>query len=463
MNSSIESSAAVIDHLRRHRRATSLSRFAPAAKALVRVGSRRWFLQIGMSGLGAAIAWPSTYAATGGGVRSPKSVIQIWLSGGPSQIDMWDPKPDMPTEIRGPFGAISTAVPGVAVCELMPRQAALMDKLAIIRSMDAGGSNHWPVTFQSTSRKASRDRGDYPSTGSLAARFRGPNRPNVPAFVGLPAGTSYPIWYDIYGAGYLGTDYEPVDGARVAGRFSMPHGITVPRLQDRERLRRELDRFKSRCDDSQEFDRHDRNTRAALDFVSGGTAERAFDVEQEPAVVRDLYGRDSLGASALLARRLVEAGVTYVVLSDRLGSWDHHGDDIPQKGIDKGLRHMLPRTDHVIATLLEDLDQRGLLESTLVLVMGEFGRAPVMTKTAGRDHWLQVMSLLAAGGGIRGGQVIGGTDRRGGEITERPLGPGDLAATIFKHLGIDPSEHWIDPAGRPRALVEEGTPIRELL
>lgn len=186
--------------------------------------------------------------------------------------------------------------------------------------------------------EGSRDRGDYPATGSLAARFRGANRPDVPAFVGLPAGTSYPIWYDVYGAGNLGNDFEPVDGSRVAGRFSMPEGIVVPRLRDRDRLRREFDRFRSRLDESPHFELHDRHTQAALDFVLGGAAERAFDVSLEPANVREPYGRDTLGVSALMTRRLIESGVTYVVLSDRLGSWDHPGDEVPQKGIDKGLR-----------------------------------------------------------------------------------------------------------------------------
>ena len=441
--------------------------FAPVSDFLVRVGSRRWFLQAGLTAA-AGLSLPELLRQRAGAAeqhnsRTPTSVIQIWLSGGPSQIDMWDPKPDMPPEIRGPFDAIPTAIPGIAICEQMPRQAALMDKLAIIRSMDASGSNHWPVTFQAGNRKASRDSGGYPSMGSVAAKFHGPNQPDVPAYVGLPGGTSYPLWYDVYGAGHLGSDYEPVDGARVTGRFSMPEGIAVPRLQDRDRLRQQLDHFKGRLDVSAEFARQDRYTQAAFDLVLGGAAERAFDVSREPDTMRDLYGRDSLGEKALLSRRLIEAGVTYVVLSDRLGSWDHHGDEIPQKGIDQGLRHMLPRTDQVIATLIEDLDQRGLLKTTLVLVVGEFGRAPVLTKTAGRDHWLQVMSLLVAGGGIRGGQTIGATDRRGGEITERPLGPGDLAATVFKHLGINPHDHWLNPAGRPTPLVEVGEPMAELL
>jgi hypothetical protein len=448
-----------------HRVEHSSSVLQPAGDPLIHVGRRRWCLQVGMAALGGLfvpeILCRRARTAQRGAPAEPRAVIQIWLSGAPSQIDMWDPKPLAPREIRGPFESIPTAIPGVRLSEHMPRQAALMEKLAIVRSMDASGSSHWPVTIQAGSRKATQNNGAYPAIGSLAARFRGPNRPDVPAFVGFAGGT-HPLWYDVYGSGQLGSDYEPVDGGRVAGRFSLPEGIAVPRLMDRHELRQDFDRLRSRLDLSPEFARQERSTQAAYELVLGGAAERAFDLSREPDASRERYGRDSLGEKALLARRLVEAGVTYVVLSDRIGSWDHHGDEVPQKGIERGLRPMLPRTDQVVATLVEDLEQRGLLDSTLVVVVGEFGRAPVMTKTGGRDHWFLVMSLLLAGGGLRMGQVIGETDSRGGEISQCPLGPGDLAATILKHLGIDPFDHWINPAGRPMPLVEAGQPIAQL-
>jgi hypothetical protein len=439
--------------------------FGPGTDSILRVGGRRWFLDVGLTGIaGLALSSVLRNRASGSAAaRRGTSVIQIWLSGGPSQIDMWDPKTDMPAEIRGPFQSIPTSVPGIEICEHMPRQAAMMDKLAIIRSMDASASNHTPITFQAGNPKAQRveigrQGGGYPSMGSVAARYHGPNRPGMPPFVALADS----MVSDIYGAGDLGQPFEPLDGVRVNGRFAMPDGIAVPRLQDRDRLRREFDRLRAQVAASAGFQQQDRFAHEAYDLVLSGTAQRAFDLNQEPDHVRDRYGRDSMGEKALLARRLVEAGVTFVTLSDAWGHWDHHGDEVRWGGIAKGLTPMLPVLDRGVTTLIDDLDQRGLLETTLVIVIGEFGRSPIMTKTAGRDHWPQVMSLLVAGGGIRGGQVIGATDRRGGAIQERPLGPGDLAATVFQHLGIDRNEHWINPAGRPVPLVESGAPIAEL-
>jgi arylsulfatase A-like enzyme len=294
--------------------------------------------------------------------------------------------------------------------------------------------------------------------GAVAARFRGPNQPGMPPWVAL----ANSLAADIYGAGDLGQAYEPLDGVRINGRFSLPKGIEVPRLQDRDQLRRELDRFRKSLDTSIGYQQQDQYTQAAFDLVLGGAAQRAFDLTQEPDSIRNRYGRDSLGEKALLARRLVEAGVTFVTLSDAWGHWDHHGDEVQWGGIVKGLTPMLPVLDRGITALVSDLETRGLLESTLVIVIGEFGRSPVMTKTAGRDHWPSVMSFLMAGGGVQGGQVIGATDRRGGAIQENPLGPGDLAATVFEHLDIDPSGHWTNPAGRPVPLVEQGRSILQL-
>ena len=370
----------------------------------------------------------------------------------------------MPPEIRGPFKPVSTSVPGIQICEHMPLQAAMMEKFAIVRSMDASASNHTPITFQAANPKAQRTEigrqgGGYPSMGSVAAKCRGPNQAGMPPFVAL----ANSLVADVYGAGDLGQQYAPVDGMKVDGKFSLPKGVEVPRLQDRDQLRRELDLFRRRTDASVEFQRQDRYTQEAFELVLGGAAQKAFDLSAEPDSVRDRYGRDSFGDKALLARRLVDAGVTFITMSDAWGHWDHHGDEVQWGGIAKGLTPMLPVLDRGLTALIEDLDQRGLLETTLVVVIGEFGRSPVMTKTAGRDHWPSVMSFLMAGGGIKGGRVIGATDRRGGSIQERPLQPGDLAATVFSHLGIDPHSHWINPSGRPVPLVEAGQPIAELV
>ena len=436
--------------------------FGPENTPLFQTGRRRWLLQAGIGGL-AGLTLPTLLQQTAqanptaNASRPVKSVIQIWLSGGPSQIDMWDMKPNMPPEIRGPFRPIPTCVPGVEICEHLPLQAKMLDRFTIVRSMDASSSNHTPITFQAANPKAQRTEvgrqgGGYPSMGAVAAKFRGANQPGMPPYVAL----ANSMVSDIYGAGDLGQPFQPLDGVRVNGRFSLPAGVEVPRLQDRDHLRRELDRFRRSLDLSTGFQQQDRYTQEAFDLVLGGAAQKAFDISNEPDAVRDRYGRDSMGEKTLLARRLVEAGVTFVTLSDAWGHWDHHGDEVQWGGIVKGLTPMLPVLDRGVSALISDLEDRGLLESTLVIIIGEFGRSPVMTKTAGRDHWPAVMSFLMAGGGMQGGRVIGATDRRGGNIQERPLGPGDLAATVFTHLGIPPGGHWINPAGRPVPLVEHG-------
>ncbi|GAB4156219.1 MAG: DUF1501 domain-containing protein [Planctomycetaceae bacterium] len=451
-------------HSQQHVHAASFSPFGPQPNSLVTVGSRRWFLQLGVAGAAGLSLQPWATAANSTKGKKPTSVIQIWLSGGPSQLDMWDMKPEMPAEIRGPFSPILTSVPGINICEHLPLQAAMMKDFAIVRSVDASASNHTPITFQAANPKArrvnvGRQGGGYPSMGSVAAKFHGANKPGMPPFVALADS----LRSDVYGAGDLGNAYEPVDGVRAKGRFSKPAGVNVPRLRDRDHLRKSLDRLKRQADVSTSMEMQDRYAQEACNLVIGGAAERAFDLSHESPKTRDRYGRDSMGEKALLARRLVEAGVSYIVMSDAWGHWDHHGDEVRWGGIVKGLKPMLPVLDRGVTALIGDLKERGLLETTMVVVIGEFGRTPVMTKTAGRGHWTPVMSMLMAGGGIKGGQVIGATDRRGGEIKNRPVRPGDLAATVFTHLGIDPGDHWINPQGRPTPLVDgDAAPIREL-
>lgn len=442
--------------------------FAPKAD-LIRIGSRRWFLQTGLSGV-AGLSLPTllraqAQAAETGKPMSKKSVILFWLSGGPSHIDMWDPKPDAPKEIRGPFESISTAVPGVSFCEHLPLQASLMDKLTVLRGVDCRASNHTPITMQAGNALArrtddGRDGGGYPSMGSVAAKFRGPNDPGMPAFVGLADS----MLADVWGSGHLGSDYAPVQGSALAGRFHLPEGLQIDRLQNRQELRSRFDKLQRDLDLHQNMLRSDRYAQQAVDLVVSGKAQRAFKLDEEPDALRDRYGRDSLGEKALLARRLVEAGVTFAVVSGRWGYFDNHGDNVPPwGGIEKGLKPILPRIDAVLHSLILDLADRGLLDSTLVLMLGEFGRGPVMTKDAGRDHWLNCMSMLIAGGGLRHGQVIGSTDARGYDIHTRPVRPSDLGATVFKFLDIDLGAHWINPQGRPTPIVTEGgRPIHEL-
>jgi hypothetical protein len=440
------------------------------ASDLLRVGSRRWFLQTGLAGF-AGLSLSQTLrlqAASEGGLsnnRDPRSVILFWLSGGPSHIDTWDPKPLAPTEIRGPYSTIPTTVPGIRVCEHLPLQARLMHKISILRAVDCSASNHTPITMQAGNALARRtddgkDGAGYPSMGSVAAKLRGPNAPSMPAFIGLADS-----WVsDVWGAGHMGNAYQPVRGNELPGRLKLPKALSVPRLQERADLRRQFDDFERSVAAQRASSSFDRYAEMALDMVVSSRVRQAFSLDAESPKMRDAYGRNSVGEKALLARRLVEAGTTFVLVSGRWGYFDHHGDNVPPwGGIQKGLTPILPTIDQAYTALIEDLEQRGLLDSTLVLMMGEFGRSPVLTKDGGREHWTAVMSMLAAGGGSRHGQVIGSTDSRGGEIKSRRVGPSDLAATVFRHLRIPLDSHWLDPQGRPVPIVTEGgQPIAEL-
>jgi hypothetical protein len=435
------------------------------SRGIVRVGSRRWFLQLGAAGLAGASArsmlTPASIAAATGShgavAGDRKAVILFWLSGGPSHIDMWDPKPDAPSEIRGPYSPIATAVPGVQFSEHLPLQAKIMDKLTVIRSMDCSASNHTPITMQAGNELArrtndGRDGGGYPSMGSIAAKFRGANDPDLPAFVGLADGWKA----DVYGAGHMGQQYDPIKGKELPGRLALPEGIHVDRLGDRQQLQSQLDRLSDQLAVDRNVERTNDLDRMAYEMVTSDKVRGAFDVSKENDKTRDEYGRESIGEKALLARRLVEAGVTFVLVSGAWGYFDHHGDDVRWGGIEKGLTPLLPRVDRVMYALINDLESRGLLDSTMVMMMGEFGRTPVINNKAGRGHWTNVMSMLVAGGGMQTGQVIGSTDRRGYDIASRPVRPGDLAATTFEHLGINPDKHWIDRKGRPTGIVTEG-------
>jgi hypothetical protein len=282
----------------------------------------------------------------------------------------------------------------------------------------------------------------------------------MPAFVGLAESWKADVW----GAGHMGGPYEPLRGSELAGRFSLPKGVTLDRLTNRESMRRQFDSLRAQLDTSDTMESIDRYTQLALEMVASGKARRAFEVDKEDPRLRDAYGHDSIGKKALLARRLVEAGVRFVLVSGAWGYFDHHGDSVVWKGIEKGLKPLLPRVDQTLATLVTDLECRGLLDDTLVIMMGEFGRSPVVNRDAGRDHWTNVMSLVLAGGGLRHGQVIGATDRKGHAILERKVTPQDLAATVFKHLGIDLDSHWLTGQGRPIPIVNEGgRPIAELI
>ena len=438
---------------------------APLASS-IHVGSRRWFLRTGAAAMASIpLATLQQVQARANHSNSKKSVILFWLSGGPSQIDMWDPKPDAPVEIRSPFETISTSVPGIQFTEHLPRQAAIADKMAVLRAVDCSASNHTPITMQAGNPLARRtndgkDGAGYPSMGSVVSKFRGANAPEMPAFIGLAKSWAS----DVYGAGHLGGEYEPVKGMELADKFKLPTGIDVQRLQNRAALREQINGARKELEDHKLLDQFDANTQRAFEMVLSGKVEQAFDVTQESDELRDEYGRTSVGEKALLARRLVEAGVSFVLVSGAWGYFDHHGDNVRWGGIEKGLKPLLPRVDQVYPALINDLEQRGMLDDTLVMMMGEFGRSPKINTEAGRDHWVPVMSMIMSGGGIQGGQILGSTDRTGGEIKSGMVRPQDLAATTFKHLEIDLNNHWVNSQGRPIPIVQEGgRPIEGLI
>ena len=420
--------------------------------------------------------------------RGRRSVILLWMAGGPSHIDTWDPKPDRPTENRGPFGVTGTKLPGVFFCEHLPKQAAMLDKLTVIRGVDARKSNHEPnKVFQTANLEAApriNPKGDlYPAIGSIVAKHHGANRPGMPPYVAFMKSRSHVAY-----AGYLGKRYDPfiaqqaarlpiynnvgVDTGRTtqADLFRLANGLSHQRVVRRGTLLRDFDRLRADLDLDGSMEAMGAYQRQAVEMVAGRAARGAFDLAKEPKKTRDRYGKHLWCQQALLARRLVEAGVAFVTLDlsyhGASGTWDTHGDNIPPYGgIKKGLGPLLPLFDHLLTTLVSDLEERGLLDEVLVIAMGEFGRTPrigTQGSTDGRNHWPVVMSMLMAGGGLRHGQVIGATESDGGHIKSRAVTPGDLAATIYRHMDVPLDTTYQDPKGRPHPIVTAGEPIREL-
>ncbi|MBJ7346712.1 MAG: DUF1501 domain-containing protein, partial [Gemmataceae bacterium] len=420
----------------------------------IRVGSRRWFLQTGLGSLAALPLAGFAPAASVAPGNKKKAVVLFWLSGGPSHIDMWDPKPDAPAEVRGPFSTIQTTIPGVRFSEHLPLQASIAHKLSILRSVDCKASNHTPITMQAGNNLArrvdsNRDGDGWPSMGSIAAKFHGSNDPSLPPFVALADSLKADVW----GAGHMGGAFEPIQGSTLAGRLNLPDGLNIESLRDRDGLRQGFDKLQRTFDANGTLEKMDQSNAQAMDLVLTGKAKQAFDLDKESEKLRDTYGRDSIGEKALLARRLIEAGVTFIVVSGAWGYFDHHGDEVKWGGIVKGLKPLLPRVDRVLHTFISDLEARGLSESTLVYMMGEFGRGPTINKNAGRDHWTNVMSMLAYGGEMPKGKVIGATDSKGYGIKENPIASSNLAASVFDHLDINLQSSWMDPTGRPRPII----------
>ena len=437
--------------------------------------TRRSFLQAGVLGLG-GLALPDLLRLRAEGSADAsdgrRGVILFWLSGGPGHMETWDPKPAAPSGFRGPFGAIPTSLPGVHFGELMPAQAQRMDRLAIIRTVNHGTGdhtkgNHWMLTgyegpaFNAPDNTIQR----RPAIGSAVARLRSAGRPGLPSYVAVPhlrGGTDNLFHYAAYLGGSANpfvVDSDPNDARYRVRNLALPRDVTLGRLEDRRRMREALDGL-----------RHDGDARLrdvdsyygrAFEMLTGKAVADALDIAAEPGLVRDRYGRHTFGQSALLARRLVEAGTPFVTVN--CVPWDHHGT-APQLKTEEGARKLIPPLDRAIAALIDDLVERGLYESTLVVAMGEFGRTPRMNKDAGRDHWGHAFSVLMGCGSMRMGQVIGRSNARGEHVIDRPVSPQDVAATIYHHLGIDArSITFEDRSGRPTYLIDNGDPIRELI
>lgn len=448
--------------------------------------ARRSFVKIGAAGMAAvglpeilaarAASAPDSAGSPGGTGRKDTSVILLWLDGGPSHLDLYDLKPEAPAEVRGIWRPIRTNVAGIEISELFPRQAKVADRFSLVRSLHHDNGDHFTAAhFMLTGRggpNGSSTPGRYPSVGSIATHVTGPRRAGMPPYVSVPHASSVGLRPGYFGGNYLGAEANPfeTEGDPNASAFRvrnllLPDGLSLGRFGDRDSLRRRLDGLAREVDASGLVDSMDRFQAEAVGLVTGRAARAAFDVAEEPDALRDRYGRTTFGQSALLARRLVEAGCTFVTVHS--GGWDHHWD------LQKGMETRLPEVDAAVATLLEDLHDRGRLDSTMVVLCGEFSRTPRMNDggnggppgskgTPGRDHWGNAIFALVAGGGIRGGRVVGSTDAKGERPKDRPLTPFDLHATIYRVLGVDPKTHFLDRSGRPVPAIDSGSPIEEL-
>jgi len=446
--------------------------------------TRRSLLHSGIGGLSLPLIFESrtAQAASGNGLKDT-AVIQYWLNGAASHFETYDPKPDAPAEMRGPFQPIATNLPGVHICETLPRHAEMMDKLTIIRSVGHDNNDHqhgmhWCQTGHDAKANGVNPfkKSSHPSSGSIVSMLRGPNHPGLPSYVliGYPLDNQGIHRYFPHRSAYLGVKYNPLeilksrtgDGKdpgldkdfRVHS-LAPADGLTRADLATRRRLLSEIARGRrshAGSDAWQNF--HD----AAFDLVTGDRAGAAFDLEQEDARTRERYGHNRSGQTALLARRLVEAGVTFVTVIDPGVGLSSSGWDLHKK-LEWGMKACCPRMDQAVTTLIQDLHERGLAQRVLVVVWGEFGRTPKINKDAGRDHWGNLQSVMMACGGYRHGQVIGSSTSQGEVPKDRPLWPYDVVATMYHHLGIDPHLTPQTAAGRSMPLLAKGEVIRELL
>lgn len=423
--------------------------------------ARRTLLKVGSLGILSGLTLPRLIRARATSAEGARktSVIYLELAGGPSQFETYDPKPDAPREYRGMFGSIPTTLAGIRFCDLMPRQARILDKLAIVRSIRHRHNSHDPSSHlvQSGYYKVGPKGGpnQFPCIGSTISKLRGPNAHGLPAYAAIPKVMRNGR------AAFLGNSYDPfeVGNDPNAPDFNVKNlvledGLTIPRLQGRRELLTSLDQARRFVDTSGVGESIDRFTAEALELVTGERARKAFDLSREDDRLRDLYGRHPFGQGMLLARRLVEAGVTIATV--RIPGWDDHSN------IEPAMNAKGPPYDQAITALISDLHLRGLDRDVLVVAIGEFGRTPRINKKAGRDHWGPLMSVLFAGGGVRGGNIIGASNANGEVPIETEYHPNNVLATIYRHLGVDPASTITDFSGRPHHLLDRHEVIREL-
>ena len=443
--------------------------------------SRRSFLQVGLAGLGAASlghilrAKEASAASVGG--KKDTSVILLLLDGGPGHMDMYDMKPEAPPEYRGIWRPIKTNVSGMEITELYPLQAKVADKFSIVRSLhhDTGDhftGGHWMLTGRGAGVSGANNVGKFPFFGSIATKVLGPRQVGMPPHVAVPYAMSIGIRPGYFGGNYLGQQDNPfeTEGDPNAEKFqvqnlALSNQLTIDRLNDRRSLIGHFDHLRREADRSGTLDAIDKFDRQAFELVTSEKAREAFDISKEDPKLRERYGRHSWGQSTLLARRLVEAGTTFV--SCHFGGWDHHWD------LEAGYNRYLPQIDQLVSALFTDLHERGLSEKVCVMLCGEFSRTPRMNDggnggapmsqgTPGRDHWGNAMFCLLGGGGIKGGRIVGSTNHLGEVPQDRPVRPGDIHHTIYRVLGVDPNIHFPDHAGRPIQAIDHGAVIDEL-
>lgn len=431
--------------------------------------TRRDALRIGALGMGGLMLPDLLRAEAAAGIQgSHKAVIMIYMAGAPSQQDMYDLKLSAPREIRGEFQAIDTNVPGIQICEHLPRTAAIMDKLVPLRSVYGSPDGNHDSFICYTGRSArNQPPGGWPAIGAVVSKLKGPTNASVPPFVGLAPNAGHPPYGSPGHPGFLGVGHAAFRPSGPGREDMVLNGVTLERLSERKRLLTGFDQFRREVDGSGVMEGMDALNRQAFDILTSNRLVAALDLSQEDPAVRARYGTGdarNFGDGAprnlehfLVARRLVEAGARVVTLN--FGRWDFHSDNF------RGLREThLPQFDQGISALVEDLHARGLDRDVAVVAWGEFGRTPQINKDAGRDHWPAVGGALLAGGSMRTGQVIGATDRLGASIADRPIHFGEVFATLYHHLGIDVNvAHLTDLAGRPQYIVDHYRALPELI